>query len=122
MTLSLIPSVKTLILHEGFLKEKTLRLSAPVADRRLLSVLRFFSVSGEGTELRILTGEGEGEGYRLSIREDGITVIMISHDIDAALRYADHILHVGKKIFFGTKEEYLESDAAGVFGKKGEKS
>ena len=55
-------------------------------------------------------------------REDGITVIMISHDIDAALRYADHILHVGKKIFFGTKEEYLESDAAGVFGKKGEKS
>ena len=74
MTLSLIPSVKTLILHEGFLKEKTLRLSAPVADRRLLSVLRFFSVSGEGTELRILTGEGEGEGYRLSIREDGITV------------------------------------------------
>ena len=53
-------------------------------------------------------------------REDGITVIMISHDIDAALRYADHILHVGKKIFFGTKEEYLESDAAGVFAKAGE--
>ena len=46
MTLSLIPSVKTLIPPEGFLKEKTLRLSAPVADRRLLSVLRFFSVSG----------------------------------------------------------------------------
>ncbi len=28
-------------------------------------------------------------------REDGITVIMISHDISAALRYASHILHIG---------------------------
>ena len=53
-------------------------------------------------------------------RDDGITVIMISHDISAALKYATHILHVGKDTFFGTKEEYLASDAGRVFGYKGE--
>ena len=42
-------------------------------------------------------------------REQGITVIMISHDIQAALRYATHILHIGRAAFFGTREEYLRS-------------
>lgn len=42
-------------------------------------------------------------------KKDGITIIMISHDIDAALKYASHILHIGKDIFFGTKQEYLTS-------------
>ena len=43
-------------------------------------------------------------------RKDGITIIMISHDIAAAIRYADHILHVGRSVFFGTKDEYLKSE------------
>ncbi|MCD7981859.1 MAG: ABC transporter ATP-binding protein [Clostridiales bacterium] len=47
--------------------------------------------------------------------EDGITVIMISHDIAAAVRYAGHILHIGKKSFFGTKENYLRSDLGKMF-------
>lgn len=42
-------------------------------------------------------------------KESGITIIMISHDIDAALRYADKILHIGKKIFFGPAREYTEA-------------
>ena len=42
-------------------------------------------------------------------RQDGITVIMISHDILAAARYATHILHVGERVFFGTTEEYKAS-------------
>jgi len=41
------------------------------------------------------------------LHKDGITIIMISHDIEAAIKYATHILHIGKKIFFGTKQEYL---------------
>lgn len=41
-------------------------------------------------------------------REDKITIIMISHDIQAALTYASHILYIGKNIFYGTKEEYVE--------------
>ena len=40
-------------------------------------------------------------------REDGITVVMISHDLNAALQYASHILHIGDSVFFGTKAAYL---------------
>lgn len=40
-------------------------------------------------------------------REDGITVVMISHDLNAALQYASHILHIGDAVFFGTKAAYL---------------
>ncbi len=39
-------------------------------------------------------------------KNDGMTVIMISHDVDKALRYASHILHIGTDNFFGTREEY----------------
>ncbi len=49
------------------------------------------------------------------LNASGITIIMISHDIAAALRYASHILHIGSSIFFGTKDEYLESGAGKAF-------
>lgn len=49
------------------------------------------------------------------LNHEGITIIMISHDIAAAVRYASHILHIGSTVFFGTKEEYLESDAGKFF-------
>ena len=39
--------------------------------------------------------------------EDGITVVIISHDLNAALQYASHILHIGDRVFFGTKAAYL---------------
>ncbi len=48
-------------------------------------------------------------------REDRITVIMISHDLQAAVREASHILHVGQEIFFGTTAEYLGSEASERF-------
>lgn len=47
--------------------------------------------------------------------EEKITVIMISHDISAALKYANHILHIGATVFFGTKEEYLKSPQGRMF-------
>lgn len=43
-------------------------------------------------------------------RREGITIIMISHDIAAAVQYASHILHIGPKVFWGAKEAYLQSD------------
>ena len=43
------------------------------------------------------------------LNKEGITIIMISHDISAALMYASHILHIGEDIFFGTRDEYLKS-------------
>ena len=48
-------------------------------------------------------------------KKDGITIIMISHDITAALKYASHILHIGANSFFGTKEEYMKSKAGQYF-------
>ncbi len=48
-------------------------------------------------------------------REDGVTVIMISHDVSAAVHYASHILHIGHQVFFGSKEDYLKSDLARRF-------
>ena len=34
-------------------------------------------------------------------RKDNITIIMITHDIESALKYASHIMHIGKNIFYG---------------------
>ncbi len=47
-------------------------------------------------------------------RKDGITVIMISHNIEA-VRCASHVLHIGDSVFFGTKEEYLNSPQSRLF-------
>ena len=52
------------------------------------------------------------EMYRLIEKincEDKITIIMISHDMKAAMNYASHILHIGEEVFYGTRQEY-ESD------------
>ena len=46
-------------------------------------------------------------------REDGVTILMISHDLAAAVQEASHILHVGNELFFGTKEDYMRSALAG---------
>ena len=46
---------------------------------------------------------------------DGITIIMISHDIAAAVKYASHILHIANTVFFGTKAEYLQSPQGRLF-------
>ena len=58
-----------------------------------------------------------GQMYRLigELNRSGITVIMVSHDIDAAIKYASHILHIGKHIWFGTKRAYLESEVGSIF-------
>lgn len=51
------------------------------------------------------------------INNDGMTVIMVSHDIQAASDYASHILHISHSpLFFGTKEAYLQSDTFKGFG------
>lgn len=57
------------------------------------------------------------EMYELidSLNKEGITIIMISHDIVAAVHYATHILHIGNKIFFGTTEEYKNSKTGKYF-------
>ncbi len=49
------------------------------------------------------------------LNKDGITIIMISHDIAAAVSYASHILHIGDDIFFGTRDEYKKSEVGKLF-------
>ena len=46
-----------------------------------------------------------------TLNEIGITIVMISHDIEAALEYSNHILHLNKDVdFFGTTEEYKQTE------------
>ena len=56
------------------------------------------------------------ELYQLirQLNQEGITIIMISHDITAAVQDASHILHIGQPLFWGTKEAYLNR-SAGTF-------
>lgn len=50
------------------------------------------------------------------LNKEGVTIIMISHDIRSAVTHASHILHVGKtRHFFGKVEEYINSDAGTLF-------
>ena len=51
---------------------------------------------------------------------EGITVIMISHDVSSAIKYSSHILHMARKPkFFGKTEEYIKSDVFSAFLKGG---
>lgn len=51
--------------------------------------------------------------------EDDITIIMISHDISAAMKYATHILHLAyTPLFFGTKEDYALSPTGKFFARE----
>ena len=63
------------------------------------------------------------EMYELisGLNKEGITIIMISHDIDVAISEASHILHICDKPFFVTKEEYLKSELGSKFIEQGEK-
>lgn len=50
------------------------------------------------------------------LNTDGITVIMVSHDIKTSIKYASHILHMSKhRTFFGKKDDYLKSDLSKIF-------
>ncbi len=45
-----------------------------------------------------------------------ITVVMVSHDIKAAVKYAKHILHLGHRpMFFGKTEDYIQSSVGKAF-------
>ena len=101
-------SKKSFFRISGGQKQRVLLARALCATRKVL--LLDEPVSG-------LDPQGTSEMYELidSLRKEGVTILMISHDIDAALSYSSHILHIGAEVFFGTKEEYLESKAGKKF-------
>ena len=62
-----------------------------------------------------LDPKATAEFYELTqtLNQSGITIIMVSHDLDMVLQYSSHILHIGKdEVFFGKKDDYLKSDIA----------
>ena len=49
-------------------------------------------------------------GVIKKLNNDGVTVIMISHDVTTALKYATSVLHMGDENEFMLKDEFLKSD------------
>jgi len=72
-----------------------------------------------------LDPKASGEMYDLiaQLNAGGTTIIMISHDIAASIKYASRILHIGGRsaLFFGTKAEYLQSDIGRIYAALGSK-
>lgn len=51
-------------------------------------------------------------------RRDGMTVVMISHDINTVLKYATRVLYLGRSdCFFGSREEFLADERGSVYNK-----
>ena len=64
---------------------------------------------------RIVTAEFYELIQRIN-KESGIAVVMVSHDIERAVKYATHILHLQEKVlFFGTAEDYQKSRVGRTF-------
>ncbi|MCL1828354.1 MAG: metal ABC transporter ATP-binding protein [Oscillospiraceae bacterium] len=55
------------------------------------------------------------------LNSEKITVIMISHDIAASVKYASRILHIGERsaLFFGTTADYLKSETWRIYRSAG---
>ena len=50
------------------------------------------------------------------LNREGVAVVMVSHDVSAAVNYATHILHMSKTTtFFGTTEAYLSTPVGQQF-------
>lgn len=55
-----------------------------------------------------LDPEATADMYKIisELNRSGMTIIMISHDVDEAIKHATHVLHLGEKIFFGASGDY----------------
>ena len=50
-------------------------------------------------------------------KENGLTIIMVSHNLESVISSASHIIYLKDKMeFAGTKEEFLSSEYAEQFG------
>lgn len=59
-----------------------------------------------------------GDFYELvkKLNREGLTIIMVSHDLEGAVVNASHILHIGRRqLFFGSGEDYMASEAFRIF-------
>lgn len=53
----------------------------------------------------------------LDMQKSGVAIIMITHDIPAAIRCSNRILHIDHTdLFFGSVEDYIKSEVFSVWG------
>ncbi len=70
-----------------------------------------------------LDPDGRAEMYSLisKLKDRGLTVVMVSHELCEAMKHATHVLHIDrKKTFFGTVDSYRQSEIGSAFLKGGE--
>jgi len=88
----------------GGQQQRTLLARALCATRKIL----LLDEPAAGLDLKAAT-----DMYTLiaDLNSEGITVIMISHDIAAAVKYASHILHIGAQaaLFCRERADYAKS-------------
>lgn len=102
-------------LHISEIKNKSFReLSGGQKQRVLLA--RSLCAAGEilllDEPMTALDPLASAEFYEIlaQLKKDGITLIIISHDVQCAVKYGDKILHLGREdVFFGTTHDYCHS-------------
>ena len=51
------------------------------------------------------------------LHKEGMTIVMVTHDVGNAMKYADRILHIREDDYFiGSVDEYVNSDYAAILG------
>jgi zinc transport system ATP-binding protein len=55
-------------------------------------------------------------GLTEELRDSGMTIVMVSHDVRRALAKASRVLHLrGRQEFFGARDDYLASESGKRF-------
>ena len=57
-------------------------------------------------------------GLIADLNADGVTILMVTHDVGPALQAANRILHIGGSLFCGSREEYLQTGAGRRFARQ----
>lgn len=73
--MKLIPKVKRLDIHEGYLKNKVICFDQKKLDNRLVSALKKLPINSSGTRLDIIISGDLGEQYELYVCEERIDIL-----------------------------------------------
>ena len=57
-------------------------------------------------------------GLIADLNAEGVTILMVTHDVGPALQAANRILHIGGSLFCGSREEYLQTGAGRRFARQ----